>query len=87
MKYVGKVDTPIAGAEIIEFERHWGTSIITDFEVYINGKFKARFRELAHAVASVCRSFEIEEIPLMEWDLWWDFDVDGGKVDKTYSYK
>ena len=80
MKYVGKFDTPIFGAEIRENERFISASIgrntIVEFEVFINNKFKARFKELQHAVNSVCRSYNIKEIPMTEWDLWWDFIID-----------
>ena len=80
MKYIGKPDTPIAGAEIRETEKEATVGFYkkvnySEFEVWINGQYKARFKELQHAVNSVCRSFEVEEIPLNEWDLWWDFEV------------
>lgn len=80
MKYIALPGTPIFGVEIRESERFisssTGRNTLTEFEVWINGKFKAKFKELQHAINSVCRTYSIKEIPLDEWDLWWDFEVD-----------
>lgn len=62
MKYIGKNE--ISGAEIRESERlipcGYGRQNIVEFEVWINDKFKARFKELAHALNSISRSYNIE---------------------------
>lgn len=60
MKYIGKIDTPIAGAEIRENERFIpssnGRQVTLEFEVYIDGKFKARFKQLGEAITFLLRS-------------------------------
>lgn len=75
MKYIG-IGT-FEGAEIRENERFsneiGGRQVVVEFQVFINGKFKATFKELAHAINSVCRSKEVS-IDIKDFDKYFEME-------------
>lgn len=60
------------GVKIKENERltnsSGGRQNIVEFQVFLNGKFKASFRKLAHAINSICNSKGISFVGLNDFD-------------------
>lgn len=77
MKYIG-IGT-FEGVEIRENKRManviGGWQVVIEFKVFINGKFKASFKKLEHAINSVCKSNEVDSIDIKDFDKFFKMEV------------